>query len=62
MKEERLRWSEEAMRSADAQAFANAIRIAIVEIEYDVPRKIESLLSTSLISGASVPAAVVGGD
>ncbi len=48
--------------SADAPAFANAIRIAIVEIEYDVPRKIESLLSTSLISGASVPAAVVGGD
>lgn len=34
--------------SADVNAFANAIRIAIVETEYDVPKKIESLLTSSL--------------
>lgn len=34
--------------SADSNAFANAIRIALVEIDYDVPRKIESLLASSL--------------
>jgi len=39
--------------SADAEAFANAIRIAIIEIEYDVPRKIESLLASSLHAAES---------
>ncbi|MEN8820467.1 MAG: phosphate acyltransferase PlsX [Abyssibacter sp.] len=34
--------------SADENAFANAIRIALVETDYDVPRKIESLLVSSL--------------
>lgn len=41
--------------SADAIAFANAIRVAVLEVEKDVPTRISSLIGSAL---AQVPAAV----
>lgn len=41
--------------SADAIAFANAIRVAVLEVEKDVPKRISSLIASAL---ASIPTPV----
>jgi glycerol-3-phosphate acyltransferase PlsX len=46
--------------SADAIAFANAIRVAVLEVEKDVPKRITSLLAATL-SVAKAPAAQIDG-